>query len=156
NKRTSFTLDALDRQVAIRHANGARVTHGFDAAGQEVRLSNFRGNGTLLNRFTYTYDPRGRRTAARQANPDRTPWTYDPAHQLRHEVRSGATSFDVTHVYDAAGNRTVQIDAGVRTTYTVDAANQLTLALTGTARTTYTHDACGNRTRKDAPAALTL
>src|SRR5262249_54220822 len=78
------------------------------------------------------------------------------ANQLRHEVRTGATAFDVTHVYDPAGNRAVQIDAGVRTTYTVDAANQLTLALTGAARTTYTHDACGNRTRKDAPAAITL
>ena len=40
--------------------------------------------------------------------------------------RTGSlVGFHVTHVYDPAGNRTVQIDSGSRTTYVYDDANQL-------------------------------
>jgi YD repeat-containing protein len=46
------------------------------------------------------------------------------ANQLLHEGRAGSFQFNTTYSYDPAGNRTLRIDSGVRTTSTYDAANQ--------------------------------
>jgi YD repeat-containing protein len=70
-------------------------------------------------------------------------WTYDDSYQLTREQRAGATSYDTTFVYDAVGNRTLQVDSGARTTYTYDAANQLITENSGTVMT-YTFDGDGN------------
>ncbi len=86
----------------------------------------------------------------------RTSWTYDASGQLQRERRNGTGSFDVTHVYDPGGNRTVMIDSGTRTTATYDAGNELLVEKTGAARTTYQYDANGNTTRKDTGSALTI
>jgi YD repeat-containing protein len=76
-------------------------------------------------------------------------WTYDASYQLRHELRNGTNSFDVTHTYDAAGNRTVMIDSGTRTTWTYNAGNEpLTERLQGGTPVTYTYDNAGNRQTK--------
>jgi RHS repeat-associated protein len=155
-KRTSFTLDALGRQTAQRHGNGARTSQTFDAAGQLTVLANTQGNGATVNRFSYTFDQVGNRVGVKESSGDRTSWTFDRSYQLLREFRSGATAFNVTYVYDPAGNRTAQTDSGTRTSYTLDAANQLTLENTSGARTSYTNDSCGNRTLKNAPGGMTF
>jgi RHS repeat-associated protein len=78
-----------------------------------------------------------------------TTWTYDHAYRLLNENRTSGpvgTSFNLTHVYDNAGNQTVQIANGSITTYSYSPANKLTLARTATLVTTYTNDSAGNRT----------
>jgi hypothetical protein len=83
------------------------------------------GSAGTVNRFSYTYDGAGNRTRAAESSGDVTTWTYDATYQLLRERRSGANGFNVTHAYDAVGNRTLRIDSGTRTTATYDAANQL-------------------------------
>ena len=85
----------------------------------------------------------------------RTTWTFDATYQLLSERASGPSAAAVTWSYDPAGNRTLQVDAGVRTTYLYDAANQLLRAVTGAARTSYAYDGCGNRTEKVGPSLST-
>jgi YD repeat-containing protein len=86
----------------------------------------------------------------------RTTWTYDASYQLRHELRNGANAFDVTHTYDAAGNRTVMVDSGTRTTWTYNAGNQpLTERLAAGTPVTYTYDNTGNRLTKVTNAGTT-
>jgi RHS repeat-associated protein len=87
-----------------------------------------------------------------------TTWTYDNTYQLRNENRQGGpaiTSFNITHTYDPAGNRT-SVQAGTTlTTYTYSPANRMTLEQTGGAITTYTHDAAGNRLSEVTPSETT-
>jgi YD repeat-containing protein len=56
------------------------------------------------------------RTSVVESSGDRVTWSYDSAYQLLNERRSGVNGYNVTHTYDAAGNRTVKIDSGARTT----------------------------------------
>ena len=56
------------------------------------------------------------------------------------------TTFNVTHAYDPAGNRTTQADGPTITIYSYSPANRLTLADAGGTLTTYAYDAAGNRT----------
>ena len=84
-----------------------------------------------------------------------TTYGYDASGQLVREQRNGAQSANATFTYDSAGNRTLLIDAGVRTSSTYDAANQQLLDVSPTGRTTYGYDNAGNRTLLDAPASST-
>jgi YD repeat-containing protein len=155
-KRTSFSLDGLSRESVQRHANGARTSQVYDPAGQLTGLATIRADPTIVNRFTYTYDQAGHRLGVTEAGGDRTTWTYDRSYQLARELRSGLTAFAVTYAYDPAGNRTLQIDAGVRTTSTYDHANELLVANAAGARTSYSYDNSGNRTQTNAPGGMTF
>ncbi len=155
NKRTTLGYDSAGRQTLQVHSNGSRTTQAYDAAGRLTVQIQADGIGTS-RRTTNSYDATGKRTLMHESSGARTSWTYDPAGQLRREQRNGTGSFDVTHLYDPAGNRTLMIDSGVRTTATYDAANELLVERTNSARTTYQYDANGNTTRKDTGSALTI
>jgi RHS repeat-associated protein len=133
-----------------------RATQVFDASGQLTGIASTTALGVLVRRLTYSYDQAVRRLTQQTADGTRTTWSYDQGGQLTREQRNGSLPLALTHVYDPAGNRRVQINAGIRTSYTFDAANELTLELTGTARTTYQFDMTGNRIVKNAPAATTF
>jgi RHS repeat-associated protein len=109
-----------------------------------------------VNRFSYTYDAAGRRTLALAALGVRTSYAYDAAGQLVREWRgAGPLPADATFSYDPAGNRTLLLDSGQRTTSVYDAANQQLLDLSAAGRTTYGYDPAGNRTRREGPSAVT-
>ena len=99
-------------------------------------------------------DPVGNRLAVTEASGDRTTWTYDPANQLTRETRTGGTAFDITHTYDPAGNRILQVNGGSRTTYAYDPADQLTTA-NAASRTTFTFDGAGNQQVANAAGSRT-
>ena len=42
--------------------NGVYTTYDYDAAGQLLHLVNYTPMDSVLSRFDYTYDSRGRRT----------------------------------------------------------------------------------------------
>ena len=153
--RTTFAYDLAGRESVKRLANGARVTQVYDASGRVRGMITADAAVGLVRRLTYTFDAAGRRLVQLASDGSRTSWTYDAAGQLGRELRTGANAIAVTHAYDPAGNRTLQIDVGTRTTFAFDAGNQLTVQRTGAARTTYQYDASGNRTQQDAPAETT-
>jgi RHS repeat-associated protein len=100
----------------------------------------------------YRYDNTANRVGVTEASGDRVTWTYDATYQLTRERRSGVNSYDVTHVYDPAGNRTLKLDGGSRTTSVYNGANQIIWSQDGFGRTTITYDADGNLTREVKPS----
>lgn len=74
------------------------------------------------------------------ATVSRVTWTHDAADQMTAEHSTGGASYRVTHVYDAAGNRTRKQAGAMPTTFVYDAANQLVTD----GSTTYVYDAAGN------------
>ena len=61
--------------------NGTYTTYDYDADGQILHLINFAPDGTILSRFDYTYDSRGRRTAMTTLEGT-WHYTYDDLGQL--------------------------------------------------------------------------
>jgi RHS repeat-associated protein len=100
----------------------------------------------------YRYDNTANRVGVTEASGDRVTWTYDATYQLTRERRSGVNGYDVTHVYDPAGNRTLKLDGGSRTTSVYNGANQIIWSQDGSGRTTITYDADGNLTREVKPS----
>ncbi|MBS0264545.1 MAG: hypothetical protein JSS02_21605 [Planctomycetes bacterium] len=116
-----------------------------------TRLVNIKSSGVTISSFGYRYDKTTRRTGVTEASGDRVTWTSDPTYQLVNEKRSGVNSDNVTYTYDPAGNRTVKMESGARTTSTYHAANRLKTVQDGTGRTTLTFDASGNQTKQVSP-----
>ena len=85
------------------------------------------------------------------AHAPATPTTRPASSCARY--RTGPNAANATFTYDPAGNRTLLLDSGPRTTSTYDAANQLLLDLALAGRTSYAYDSAGNRSRKDDPGA---
>jgi RHS repeat-associated protein len=100
----------------------------------------------------YRYDNTANRVGVTEASGDRVTGTYDATYQLTRERRSGVNGYDVTHVYDPAGNRTLKLDGGSRTTSVYNGANQIVWSQDGSGRTTITYDADGNLTREVKPS----
>jgi RHS repeat-associated protein len=114
-----------------------------------------KSDDSAISRFDYRYDNTGARIGVTESNGDRVTWSYDKTDRLTGEQRSGANAYAITHAYDAAGNRLVQVNNGARTTYAYDAANQLSTSIDSSGTTTYTYDAAGNLTAQHAPAGRT-
>ena len=139
--RTTFSYDNAGRTLVRRPGGAGRVSHTYDAAGQLNVLATTNPTGGTINRFTYAYDPAGRRIQVSQWDGLRTTFAYDGAGELTGQRRTaGALPAFATFVYDPAGNRTLLIDSGMRTTTTYDAANEQLLDVTPTGRTTYLYD----------------
>jgi len=135
------TAGRLDRKTL---GNGVYTTYEYDHAGQLLHLVNYQPDGSVLSRFDYTYDSRGRRISMATLDGAWT-YTYDDIGQLTHAVfvpASGSTipPQDQTYVYDALGNRIRTIINGVTTEYTTNNMNQY-VTVGGVA---YTYDRDGN------------
>jgi RHS repeat-associated protein len=82
-----------------------------------------------------------------EANGDTVTWAYDNTYQLTNEKRSGTNSYNVTYLYDSAGNRLRKTDSGTITTSSYDSANQLIKQNAAGAITSYIFDANANQQR---------
>jgi RHS repeat-associated protein len=153
NEITSFQYDNASRRTVQLLANGTRASYLYDNADQLKRLANIKSDGTTISSFDYALDGEGNRTRVLEANGDRVTWLYDKTNQLLREIRSGANSYAITHVFDIVGNQTLKIDSGARTTSTFDAANQIINQIDNTGRTTFTFDANGNQSVTLTPIA---
>jgi RHS repeat-associated protein len=156
----SYDYDALNRMVSLtapsndtfgfsyNHEgelteadlpNGVVSTNTYDGDGRMTETKSLNGP-TVLQDFTYTYDPTSNRTNQTDRNGDQTTYSYDALNRL--------TEFDppdtppVSYAYDDAGNR---IQAG-STTYSFNELNQLTSSSDGT---TYGYDATGRLSDKE-------
>jgi RHS repeat-associated protein len=153
--RTSLAYDSAGRLLTRLAGGGARISHVYDNAGQLLVVASSNTSG-LVNRFSYSYDNASRRTLMKQSDGTRTTYAYDASGQLTREWRTGGVlAVNATFSYDPAGNRTLLIDSGLRTTSSYDAANQHTLDVGSTSRTTYSYDQAGNRSQSNGPSGVT-
>ena len=114
---------------------------------------------SVLSRFDYTYDSRGRRITEATSYGTWT-YSYDDLGQLTHAVLASTDpsipSQDLTYVYDALGNRIQTIENGVTTDYTVNNMNQYTKTVSSAdGQTTYTFDVDGNLVQETSPSGTT-
>jgi RHS repeat-associated protein len=143
--RTSYSYDNASRRTVQRLANGTRASFSYDNADQMTRVANLGPTGTTISSYSYRYDPAGNRSSVLEADASRVTWLYDKTNQLTGENRIGTSPGRNTFVFDSRGNRTLNNEAGTRTTTTYDAANQIVYSLAAAGRTTYTFDSDGNQ-----------
>lgn len=150
-----YTYDAVGRLSRKDLGNGVYTTYDYDPAGQLLHLINHKPDTTVLSRFDYTYDLRGRRTSMGTIYGA---WTYgyDEIGQLTSAVFASTNpeipDEDLTYVYDALGNRIRTVENGVTTEYTTNNMNQYVRA----GDTTFEFDADGNLEREISPAGTTV
>ncbi|MCW5631782.1 MAG: tandem-95 repeat protein [Rubrivivax sp.] len=150
-----YEYDAAGRLVRKTLGNGVFTTYEYDAAGQLLHLVNQRSDGTVLSRFDYSYDSRGRRISMSTLD-GAWAYSYDDIGQLTHAVFTSTNpaiaSQDLRYVYDAMGNRVRTVENGVTTEYTTNNLNQYTHV----GDTSYEYDADGNLISETSPTGTTL
>jgi YD repeat-containing protein len=124
-----YEYDAAGRIALKTLGNGVYTTYDYDAAGQLLHLVNHKADATVLSRFDYSYDSRGRRISMGTLDGAWT-YSYDDIGQLTHAVFASTNPAipdqDLLYVYDAMGNRIRTVENGVTTAYTTNNLNQYT------------------------------
>jgi len=147
--------DAAGRTITRTLGNGIHTTYDYDRIGQLLNLTNYFSNGTMISRFNYTYDARGRRATMSTVDGNWN-YSYDDLGQLSHAVYDAATTNipnqNLTYVYDSLGNRNLTIENGVTNSYSVNSLNQYQ----SVGATNYTFDADGNLIKVSSPQGTTL
>jgi RHS repeat-associated protein len=133
--------------------NGVFTTYTYDSSGQLLDLFNQKQDSSVLSRFQYIYDERGRRismTTSYGESDSRTDlagrWQYEFDDTSQLIGWTAPWGRRVEYSYDALGNRINVLDDGADTTYTVNSLNQYIQV----GSTTYHYDADGNLARKVA------
>jgi RHS repeat-associated protein len=150
-----YQYDTLGRVARKTLGNGVYTTYEYDAAGQLLHLVNLKSDNSVLSRFDYTYDSRGRRM---EMNTHYGKWTYgyDDLGQLTRAVLTSTDpeipNQDLTYIYDKLGNRIRTVENGVTRAYTTNNLNQYTKV----GDTTYIFDLDGNLKEERAPGGTTV
>ena len=143
-----YSYDSAGRLQMESRGNGTTTKYTYDAVGQLLDLVNENSEGSLLSRFTYSYDVNGNRTSMTTLDGTTT-YEYDAAGQLI------AVTFpdnrQISYAYDKAGNRVTVTDDGISTSYTSNEMNQYTVV----GEAVYTYDADGNMVSKTDPSGET-
>jgi len=129
--------------------SGAFTTYSYDAAGQVTEQVNYNRDGTVLSRFTYTYDLSGNPVTIETLDGI-CHYEYDAIGQLTQVTYPDGNS--TSYQYDAAGNRISVTDKGITTAYTTNVLNQYTQA----GSTTFTYDKNGNMVSKTEQGNTTI
>ncbi|MEV7439461.1 LamG-like jellyroll fold domain-containing protein [Streptomyces griseoviridis] len=186
-QRTTYAYDALGRMTTqtepVTASKKITTTFGYDAAGNQTRLTDGRGNATVYSFNSWglpesTVEPA---TTAHPSPADRT-WTlaydqagqditeflpgsverhrtYDGLGRLTRETGTGAeaTTTDRTLAYDLAGRITAigTADGLTRDTYTYNDRGQLLTTDGPGGEAAYTYSADGQMTLRDTPTGTT-
>ncbi len=145
-----YTYDPAGDVVRKDNGNGTFTAYGLDADGNVLTIVNHGADGSVNSEYDYTYDSLGHVLTMTTAGQT-TVYGYDKAGQLTSVMLPGGGS--ISYQYDAAGNRTGEIDNGVTTAYTTSELNEYSSiggtaqtydadgALTASVNGTYTYDA---------------
>jgi RHS repeat-associated protein len=165
---TTFSYDALSRQVEQVLPDGETQQTVYDAVGNITSVTDGRGTTTLQydvnNRLikktypdgssvSFTYTATGLEATSTDAQGV-TSYTFDAQDRLVAETQPDGQT--VRYTYDAVGNRTALITPSGTTTYTFDALNRLETVTDPAGRvTSYFYDAAGNVVRTVMPDGTT-
>ncbi|MFE8647293.1 hypothetical protein ACFX58_19625, partial [Sphingomonas sp. NCPPB 2930] len=171
DRSTHYDHDASGRLSRIVYPDGSQERYHYDARGAVASVAPQDAAGTATGpavsiirdeagRITarvfggaslrYAYDIAGRLQTLVNENGAETTFAYDPLDRLVREV--GFDRRTLEHRYDAAGQLTSTVDAGVETRYRYDKAGRLTERLVPATerapahRLRYGYDAAGQLT----------
>jgi len=96
-----YTYDTASRRTSMTVAGQTAITYTYDNANRLTQVQ--RGGDTV----TLAYDDADRRTSLTYPNGNKIEYAYDAASQLTSVTYKDDTTTlgDLTHMYDAAGNR---------------------------------------------------
>ena len=124
--QTGYSYDSLGELVSktapatAAAPSGATTTYSYDAAGNQVTLT----------------DPNGVTTTS----------SYTPLNQLASVTYSASSAHSVSNTYDATGNKVTMTDASGTSSYSYDPFSELTSMTNGAGKTvSYTYDAFGDQ-----------
>ncbi|HRZ36278.1 MAG TPA: RHS repeat-associated core domain-containing protein [Candidatus Paceibacterota bacterium] len=151
----TYAYDALGRLGLKTMGNGVSTTYTYDPAGRLLELVNRTPDQTVLSRFAYTYDRRGRRTAS-QTHYGVWTYQYDDVGQLTRAVLQSTDpdipSQNLVYEYDAVGNRIRTQVNGPDEDYVVNDLNQYLRV----GNRICTYDLDGNLIREDGPGGSSI
>jgi len=135
--------------------NGAYTNFEYDLNGQVTAAASRKSDETLLESYSYEYDPVGGLTGIEDEEANETSLGYDSVGNLTYASFPGEPS--VNYYYDAAGYRTSATDEeDVTTTFDYDDAGQLASCATEEiGSTTYEYDLNGNVIERDDGSVVT-
>jgi len=149
-----YLYDENNKVASIKLGDGSYTLYSYNDADLLKELVNYRPNGTILSRYTYTYDSRGNITDIIGSEGTLT-YQYDDLSRLTRETLPDSTIIEYS--YDAAGNRqTKTVTQGGTSqivinqnqqSYEYDTLNRLQEVKNpdGTTQATFTYDALGRR-----------
>ncbi|WP_312371273.1 RHS repeat-associated core domain-containing protein, partial [Lachnoclostridium sp.] len=157
---------------SVTYPNGAIEQYTYTKKNQILQLKNMSSDGTILQCYTYTYDPVGnqisKEESGQESYPGLTQYTYDSLNRLSKvkEISGKLLSYE----YDKSGNRTMELSQMgmdfIRTSYDYDERNRLisSLALSHTddtrkseySMTEYSYDKNGNMLQKKTACAESI
>ena len=142
-RATTYTYDALGRQISVTDPNDHTTTSTYDSVGNLVSVTDALGGVT-----TYSYDLDNERVTTTDPLGRTTTYSYDSLGRRTGETDALGTpqQRSTTTEYDAVGNVIETIDPlGQSTTFTYDALNrQITVTDPLGLTTTVAYDAVGN------------
>ena len=143
--------DLAGNRLRQQAANGMVTDATFDVRNRPVSLSHKTSGGTLLQSYASVYSPSGRRTQVTESDSSAEVYAYDAKGRLAAETRTGTNPLNITHSYDAVGNRLQTVNGGASTTFTYDSDDRVL----GDGNATYGWDANGNLVSRTQGAAVT-
>ena len=103
--QSSAFYDLAGNRVRQTAANGMVTDVNFDNRSRPTSLTHKNAGNVVLQSFANTYSPAGRRSQVAEQDGSVEAYSYDANGQLSAEVRTGNAPYNITHAYDAAGNR---------------------------------------------------
>lgn len=139
---SSYSYDAVGNRSTMAYHNGNQTSYVYDERNRLTQLRTADSGNSTLQQFDYTLHPTGRRTRIDEASGRSTRYGYDTVYRLVSEsITDGVNGdYNASYSYDAVGNRTESIIAGVTTAYSYDENNRLTQH----GGTSYSYDSQGN------------
>jgi RHS repeat-associated protein len=138
--QSSAFYDLAGNRVRQTSANGVVTEASFDTRDRPTALTHKSAGNAVLQSYAQLYSPAGRRSQVTEHDGSIETYTYDAKGRLSAEIRTGSDPFNITHGYDAVGNRTQMVRGGASTMFTYDSNDRLLTDGTST----YSYDANGN------------
>lgn len=125
--------------------NTSYITNAFDGNARLIATYLENSGNTVLDSYTYIYNPANQRTNLTRADASTVGYKYDPIGQIK-VADSSVNTEDRGYLYDAAWNLARRTNNGSTSTFPVDLKNQLTAEPGGDSDV---YDANGNLTQRN-------
>ena len=146
-----MAYDLVGNAVRRTAANGVMSDMAFDSRNRPTQLTHKTSGGASMQSYAVAWSPASRRSSITELDGSVESYSYDARGRLIGEARSGTNPFNITHTYDAVGNRLQTIRNGTPITFGYDINDRLTSD--GTA--TYAWNANGNLVSRTQGSAVT-
>ena len=150
----TFVHDARGNRISHTDANGQTRTFAYDGLDRQIEANYPAATGDESIQVAYAYDGNGNRTEVLEtlAGGGTQVSTYDYDNFDRLERETDRFGQQVTHRYDAKGNRIRRTDATGTTTYGIDPLDRVrSVTAPGRGAVVYTYSDAGRVERIDHP-----